>query len=210
MLARRRHLGTVELRRAVDAAVADEHDVVLVREPARVRELHVRDAGTAFEAEDRDAPASPSARGSASPAARSGASPRSCRFSRHDERAAVGARSCRSRSRSGTGGASAGPACAPHGTETGSAPGRNGGSASPSAPSAMSTRRDDPSGTEGCGLRGVHELSFRGRVACHDATSAAGATVIVAKAASGLVPADDPASYSGRRRPAGAWSTFRP
>ena len=53
LLAGRGHLGTVELRRAVDAAVADQHDVVLVGEPARGRERHVRDPRTALEAEDR-------------------------------------------------------------------------------------------------------------------------------------------------------------
>ena len=45
----------VEPRRAVDAAVADEHDVVPVGEAARVRELHVREARAALEAEDRRA-----------------------------------------------------------------------------------------------------------------------------------------------------------
>ena len=50
---RRGDLGAVEPCRAVDAAVADEHDVVVGREAARVREVHVRDAGAALEAEDR-------------------------------------------------------------------------------------------------------------------------------------------------------------
>ena len=54
MLPRRAHLRAVEPRRSVDAAVADEHDVVLVAEAARGRELHVGDAGAALEAEDRD------------------------------------------------------------------------------------------------------------------------------------------------------------
>ena len=53
MLERRHDLRAVEPDGAVDAAVADEDDVVVVGEPARVRELHVRDAGAALEAEDR-------------------------------------------------------------------------------------------------------------------------------------------------------------
>jgi hypothetical protein len=51
----RGHLGTVQLRRAVDAAVADHHDVVLVCEPAGEREVHVRDPRTALKSEDRNA-----------------------------------------------------------------------------------------------------------------------------------------------------------
>ena len=54
-LQRRRDLGAVEPDGAVDAAVADEHDVVVLGEPARHRELHVGAAGTALEAEDRRA-----------------------------------------------------------------------------------------------------------------------------------------------------------
>ena len=50
----RAHLRAVEPDGAVDAAVADEHDVVVGGETARVRELHVGDAGAACEAEDRD------------------------------------------------------------------------------------------------------------------------------------------------------------
>ena len=50
---RRLDLGAVEPRRAVDPAVTDEDDVVVVREPARPGEFHVGDAGAAFEAEDR-------------------------------------------------------------------------------------------------------------------------------------------------------------
>ena len=53
MADRRLDLGAVEPRRAVDSAVADEDDVVVVREPARPGEFHVGDAGAAFEAEDR-------------------------------------------------------------------------------------------------------------------------------------------------------------
>ena len=48
-------LRAVEPDRAVDAAVADEDDVVVGGEPTGVRELHVRDAGAAFQAEDRGA-----------------------------------------------------------------------------------------------------------------------------------------------------------
>ena len=54
VLPRRYDFSTVELRRAVDAAVADEHDVVPVREAARVLEVHVRETGPALEAEDRN------------------------------------------------------------------------------------------------------------------------------------------------------------
>ena len=54
VLHRRAHLRAVEPGRSVDAAVADEHDVVLGGETARVREHHVGDAGAALEAEDRD------------------------------------------------------------------------------------------------------------------------------------------------------------
>ena len=54
MLHCRAHLRAVEPGRSVDAAVADEHDVVLGGETARVREHHVGDAGAALEAEDRD------------------------------------------------------------------------------------------------------------------------------------------------------------
>ena len=53
LLAGRGHLGTVEPRRAVDAAVADQDDVVLLGVSARGRERHVRDARTALEPEDR-------------------------------------------------------------------------------------------------------------------------------------------------------------
>ena len=56
MLPRRDHLGAVEPRRSVDAAVADEHDVVASGEAACVREVHVRDAGAALEPEDRRTP----------------------------------------------------------------------------------------------------------------------------------------------------------
>ena len=63
MLERRLDLGAVELDGAVDAAVADEDDVVVVGEPARLGELHVGDAGTALEAEDRLAPGAPCERG---------------------------------------------------------------------------------------------------------------------------------------------------
>ena len=52
---RRRHLGTVEHRRAVDAAVADEDDVVVLVEPARGGEVDVAAPGSALEAEDRRA-----------------------------------------------------------------------------------------------------------------------------------------------------------
>ena len=46
-------LGAVEADGAVDAAVADEDDVVVVGEPARLGEVHVREPGPALEAEDR-------------------------------------------------------------------------------------------------------------------------------------------------------------
>ena len=46
-------LGAVEPDGAVDAAVADEDDVVAVGDPARLAEVHVADPGAAFEAEDR-------------------------------------------------------------------------------------------------------------------------------------------------------------
>src|SRR4029453_9451346 len=46
LLAGRGPLGTVELRGALDAAVADEDDVVRVGVPARHRKGHVRDART--------------------------------------------------------------------------------------------------------------------------------------------------------------------
>ena len=55
MLHCRLDLRAVEPDGAVDAAVADEHDVVVGGEPARVRERHVGDAGAALQAEDRDA-----------------------------------------------------------------------------------------------------------------------------------------------------------
>ena len=53
MAQRRLDLGAVEPDGAVDAAVADEHDVAVPGEPAGVLELHVRLAGAALEAEDR-------------------------------------------------------------------------------------------------------------------------------------------------------------
>ena len=53
VLARGHDLGAVEPGRAVDAAVADEDDVVPRREPGRVREAHVADPGAALQAEDR-------------------------------------------------------------------------------------------------------------------------------------------------------------
>ena len=53
MLPRVDDLGAVEPRRSVDAAVADQHDVVVSREAACVREVHVRDAGAALKPEDR-------------------------------------------------------------------------------------------------------------------------------------------------------------
>ena len=48
-----RDLGAVEDGGAVDAAVAHEDHVALVGEAARLREVHVREAGTALEPEDR-------------------------------------------------------------------------------------------------------------------------------------------------------------
>ena len=50
-LQRRHDLGAVETHRAVDAPVADEHDVVVVGNPARFAERHVRDTRTALQAE---------------------------------------------------------------------------------------------------------------------------------------------------------------
>ena len=55
MLEGRLDLRAVEPDGAVDAAVADEDDVVVGGEPTGVCELHVRDAGAAFQAEDRGA-----------------------------------------------------------------------------------------------------------------------------------------------------------
>ena len=52
MLQRRLDLRAVEPNGAVHATVADEDDVVVVGEPTRVGELHVREAGAALEAED--------------------------------------------------------------------------------------------------------------------------------------------------------------
>ena len=49
----RADLGTVEPDRAVDAAIADEDDVVSAGELTGLAEPHVGDTGTAFEAEDR-------------------------------------------------------------------------------------------------------------------------------------------------------------
>ena len=55
VLQHRDDLGTVEPRGSVDAAVADEDDIVRACEPARLREIHVGDARPALEAEDRRA-----------------------------------------------------------------------------------------------------------------------------------------------------------
>ena len=55
MLPCRDDLPAVELRRAVDPPEADQDYVVLAREATCVGERHVRDAGTALEAEDRNA-----------------------------------------------------------------------------------------------------------------------------------------------------------
>ena len=52
-LQRGRDLGAVEPDRAVDAAIADEDDVAVVREPARPFELHVGPAGATLEPEER-------------------------------------------------------------------------------------------------------------------------------------------------------------
>ena len=53
VLQRRRHLGTVQHRRAVDAAVADHDDIVLGGQAARLGERHVGHARAAVEPEDR-------------------------------------------------------------------------------------------------------------------------------------------------------------
>ena len=52
-LERRRHLGTVQHRRAVDAAVADHDDIVLGGQAVRLGERHVGRARAAVEMEDR-------------------------------------------------------------------------------------------------------------------------------------------------------------
>ena len=54
-LQRRDDLGAIEPNRAVDAAVADEDDVMVLGDATCLRELHVRDARPAFEPEDRRA-----------------------------------------------------------------------------------------------------------------------------------------------------------
>src|SRR4029079_4825740 len=48
-------LGALQVLGAVDAPVADEDDVVIAGDPARLREVHVGDARAAFEPEDRRA-----------------------------------------------------------------------------------------------------------------------------------------------------------
>ena len=53
VLQRRRHLGAVQHRRAVDAAVADHDDIVLGGQAARIGERHVGHARAAVEPEDR-------------------------------------------------------------------------------------------------------------------------------------------------------------
>ena len=53
VLQRRRHLGAVQHRRAVDAAVADHDDIVLGGQAARLGERHVGHARAAVEPEDR-------------------------------------------------------------------------------------------------------------------------------------------------------------
>src|SRR5947207_2448689 len=53
VLDRRGDLRAVEPDGAVHAAVADEHDVSVAGVAARLLELRVRDAGAAFEVEDR-------------------------------------------------------------------------------------------------------------------------------------------------------------
>ncbi len=55
MLDRRDYLGAVEARGAVDAAVADEHEVVAGGEPLGIGEVHVRQSGASLEPEDRRA-----------------------------------------------------------------------------------------------------------------------------------------------------------
>ena len=52
VLQRRRHLGTVQHRRAVDAAVADHDDIVLGGQAARLGKRHIGDARAAVEIED--------------------------------------------------------------------------------------------------------------------------------------------------------------
>ena len=53
VLQRRRHLGTVQHRRAVDAAVADHDDIVLGGQAVRLGKRHVGNARAAVEVEDR-------------------------------------------------------------------------------------------------------------------------------------------------------------
>ena len=52
---RRDYLGAVEAGGAVDAAVADEHEVVAAGEALRLGEVHIRQPGAALEAENRRA-----------------------------------------------------------------------------------------------------------------------------------------------------------
>ena len=52
VLQRRRHLGTVQHRRTVDAAVADHDNIVLAGQAARIGERHVGHARAAVEPED--------------------------------------------------------------------------------------------------------------------------------------------------------------
>ena len=89
VLERRHDLRAVEPHGAVDAAVAEQHDVVVAGDPARLRELHVGDAGPALEPEDgssrvRRARPDPGDRQRDQPRPGIGAT------LRHDERAAVG------------------------------------------------------------------------------------------------------------------------
>ena len=171
MLTRRGDLGTAELRRAVDAAVADEHEIMVGLRTARVREVHVGEAGAAFEAEDRG---SRLGRASEDPYHRERDQARGalCWFSvRRGCRSRRG--SCRSRSRTGMGGASADRRCAGRHRdrvaagaemEIGEAKGSDGDE----------REGDDPRWAERPGSRASSHVLSSGR--CLDARRAGGAT----------------------------------
>ena len=174
-LQRRLDLGAVEPDGAVDAAVADEHDVVVVGEPARLRELHVRDAGAALEAEDRLGRVRASGRGCGSPAARSAATA-GRRGSRARRASRSRRRSCRPRWRTShvVEDQVAGLA-RPAGTETRPSSGAKRRYARPRRPAAMRARATIRAGVKAGCARGFHLVSFRSWIRCLDAKRRLGA-----------------------------------
>ena len=200
---RRLDLGAVEPRRAVDAAVADEDDVAVVRRSGSPS------ANCMFVT-----PGPPSRRKIGSPGCAERARMRvtgsaisrdcgSARFSGTTSvpqsaavAAVLGRRSC---SRA----ASSAPAFAPAGTETGSEPDAKRRYTSPAIARAMSAIATTRAGVKTRVLRGFHDLSFRCGVHASDARAAA-TPRRRREAGFGLVPRDDLASFlrrSGHENP---------